>query len=113
LEQEYLSDSYMKQDQVVVRPQPQQPQLNRRSRMETYCDILRAIGAGAQKPTHIMYKANLSWTVMQTYIKALESQNLITTVDEDGRKVYRLTEKGYQLLTQFMSIRDDLNLAPE
>jgi predicted transcriptional regulator len=113
LEQEYVSDSFAKQDQVVVRPQPQQSQLNRRSRMETYCDILRAIGAGAQKPTHIMYKANLSWTVMQTYIKALESQNLITTVDEDGRKVYRLTEKGYQLLTQFMSIRDDLNLAPE
>lgn len=81
--------------------------------MEAYCDILRAIGAGATKPTHIMYKANLSWTVMQVYVKALETQNLITTVDEDDRKLYRLTQKGYQLLTQFLSIREDLNLDSE
>ena len=81
--------------------------------METYCDILRAIGAGAEKPTHIMYKANLSWTVMQGYIKALESQNLVTVADEEGKRLYHLTEKGYQLLSQFLSIREDLNLNPE
>ncbi|MHB1907382.1 MAG: winged helix-turn-helix domain-containing protein [Nitrososphaerales archaeon] len=91
----------------------QQSQLNRRSRMETYCDILRAIGAGAEKPTHIMYKANLSWTVMQGYIKALESQNLVAVADEEGKRLYHLTEKGYQLLSQFLSIREDLNLNPE
>ena len=78
--------------------------------METYCDILRAIGAGAEKPTHILYKANLSWTVMQGYIRALESQGLILSVDDDGKKLYRLSEKGYQLLNQFLSIREDLNL---
>ena len=78
--------------------------------METYCDILRAIGAGAEKPTHILYKATLSWTVMQGYIRALESQGLILSVDDDGKKLYRLSEKGYQLLNQFLSIREDLNL---
>lgn len=91
----------------------QQSQLNRRSRMETYCDILRAIGAGAEKPTHIMYKANLSWTVMQGYIKALESQGLVNVADDEGKRLYHLTDKGYQLLSQFLSIREDLNLSPE
>ncbi len=93
--------------------QQQQTQLNRRSRMETYCDILRAIGAGAEKPTHIMYKANLSWTVMQGYIKTLEAQGLVVPKDEEGKKLYHLSEKGYQLLNQFLSIREDLNLSPE
>jgi predicted transcriptional regulator len=93
--------------------QQQQSQLNRRSRMETYCDILRAIGAGAEKPTHIMYKANLSWTVMQGYIKTLEAQGLVLPKDEDGKKLYHLSDKGYQLLNQFLSIREDLNLSPE
>jgi predicted transcriptional regulator len=81
--------------------------------METYCDILRAIGAGAEKPTHIMYKANLSWTVMQGYIKTLESQGLVLPKEDDGKKLYHLSDKGYQLLNQFLSIREDLNLSPE
>lgn len=81
--------------------------------METYCDILRAIGAGAEKPTHIMYKANLSWTVMQSYIKALETRGLLTTIETEGKRLYHLSEKGFQLLSQFLSIREDLNLSPE
>jgi predicted transcriptional regulator len=92
--------------------QRQQQQLNRRSRMETFCDILRAIGGGAEKPTHIMYKANLSWTVMQSYIKSLESQGLVISTDAEGKRMYRLSEKGYQVLNQFLSIREDLNLTP-
>jgi predicted transcriptional regulator len=101
------------QRRVVVQPSQQQAQLNRRSRMETYCDILRAIGSGAEKPTHIMYKANLSWTVMQGYIKTLEAQGLVIPNDEGGKRLYRLSDKGYQLLNQFLSIREDLNLNPE
>jgi len=102
--QEYL------RTQSVVQPQQQQ-QLNRRSRMETFCDILRAIGSGAQKPTHIMYKANLSWTVMQDYIKALEAQGLVVSDNEEGKRLYRLSQKGFQLLNQFLTIREDLNLS--
>ena len=79
--------------------------------METFGDILRAIGAGAEKPTHIMYKANLSWSVLQTYIKLLEAQHLvITSNSEQGKRLYRLSDKGFQLLNQFLSIRQDLNL---
>ena len=97
----------------TVRPQMNPPaQLNRRSKMETYCDIMRAIGAGAEKPTHILYKANLSWTVMQGYIRALETQGLVVSTDDDGKKLYHLSDKGFQLLNQFLSIREDLNLLP-
>lgn len=90
-----------------------QQQVNRRSRMETYCDIIKAIGGGAEKPTHIMYKANLSWTVMQGYIKALETQGLVYGQDVEGKKLYKLTEKGFGLLKQYLSIKEDLCLFPE
>jgi predicted transcriptional regulator len=105
MEQEYLTPS------ASAEPMQQQQQLNRRSRMETFCDILRAIGAGAQKPTHVMYKANLSWSVLQDYMRALEMQNLVEITNDMGKKTYRLTQKGFQLLNQFLSIREDLNLS--
>lgn len=81
--------------------------------METFCDILRAIGAGAEKPTHIMYKANLSWTVMQVYIKSLEVQGLVVSNSDQGKRLYHLSDKGFQLLSQFLTIREDLNLPNE
>ena len=81
--------------------------------METYCDIVKAIGAGAEKPTHIMYKANLSWTVMQSYIKDLEEQGLIFSSDSDGKRLYKLSERGFTLLKQYISIKEDLHLTPD
>jgi len=105
--------------QEYLNTQPQQApktnaiQVSRRSRMETFCDILKAIGAGAEKPTHIMYKANLSWTVMQSYIRSLEAQGLVIPTMEDDKKTYHLSDKGFQLLIQFISIREDLNLQSE
>jgi predicted transcriptional regulator len=78
--------------------------------METYCDIVKAIGAGAEKPTHIMYRANLSWTVMQSYIKDLEVQGLIYSEDSEGKRIYKLTERGFTLLKQYISIKEDLHL---
>lgn len=98
---------------VLVSGQRTQLPLNRRSRMETFCDIVKAIGGGAEKPTHIMYRANLSWTVMQGYIKALETQGLVQTQDDDGKRLYQLTEKGFGLLKQYLSIREDLRLTPD
>ncbi|MGI0091499.1 MAG: winged helix-turn-helix domain-containing protein [Nitrososphaerales archaeon] len=102
----------MAQEYMNVQPQAAiQSQVSRRSRMETFGDMLRAIGAGAEKPTHIMYKANLSWSVMQAYIKSLEAQGLVTTtISEQGKRLYHLSDKGFQLLSQFLSIRQDLNL---
>ena len=81
--------------------------------METFCDIIKAIGGGAEKPTHIMYRANLSWTVMQGYIKALEGQGLVRTQDADGKRLYQLTDRGFGLLKQYLSIKEDLRLNPD
>ena len=78
--------------------------------METVCDILRAIAAGTEKPTHIMYKANLSWTVMQGYVSSLEAQGLVIADLDQGKRLYHLSEKGFQILSQFESIREELDI---
>ena len=86
-------------------------QVNRRSKLETYCDILRAIGSGAGKPTHILYKANLSWTVLQNCLNTLETQGLVEVMDDDGRKAFRLSDRGFKLVEQYLSLSEGLNLS--
>jgi predicted transcriptional regulator len=81
--------------------------------METYFDMLAAIGKGAEKPTHIMYKANLSWNVMQSYLKVLVTQGLVVITPEDEKKTYHLTPKGLQVLNHFESVMTDLKLAKQ
>jgi predicted transcriptional regulator len=85
----------------------QQSLLKRRSRLETKYDILKAIKQeGEARPTHIMYKANVSWTVMQNFLEELESQMLISVVPQhSGHKKYALTEKGLECLGTMMSAK--------
>lgn len=77
----------------------------RRSRMEVKIDILQAIKEGAGRPTHIMYRSNLSWSVMQGFIKTLEIQGLVQTDASERKKRYILTEKGERVLKTYLSMR--------
>lgn len=78
--------------------------------METFCDILKVIGSNSERPTHIMYRANLSWTAMQGCIRTLEKNEIVTSYESEGKRLYRLTEKGFTLLKQYASIRENLSL---
>jgi predicted transcriptional regulator len=83
----------------------------RRSRMETFCDVLRVLGACPLKPTHIMYKANLSWNVMHECLTVLEKRDLVAQDIEKGAKMFHLTPQGFEVLGQFLEIRSDLGFA--
>ncbi|SRR5579863_764380 len=89
----------------------QQSGLNRRSRLETYGDILYAVSVGASKPTHIMYKANLSWVVMKEYLKSLERFGFITSEENNGNRIYQLSDAGFRVLKQFLEVKDELKLS--
>ena len=88
-------------------------QPDRRSRIETFFDVLCTIGSGIEKPTHIMYKANLSWTMMQLYTDSLIRKGLVVFEESEGKKRYRLTEKGRQIMQQYLSIKEDLDIISE
>lgn len=71
----------------------------KRSRLEIYLDVLRAIRAGYSKPTNIMYKSNLSWITLQEILGSLIEKGLVATVKNNGRKLYVITVKGKNVLS--------------
>lgn len=73
-----------------------------RSKGRIFADILRAVKeSGAAKPTHILYKANLSHDRLTKYLAMLEDSGLLLR-GVDGEKVeYSITGKGEQFLVEF------------
>lgn len=82
----------------------------KRDRIQILHDVLLAIqqkGPEA-KPTHILYKANLSHKVLSEYLSETLEQGLIEEKEDDGKKTYSLTEKGYKFLQDFKVIENFL-----
>jgi len=67
----------------------------RRNRRQTdiIADILRACGGGDSK-THIMYKANLSYPLLQKYLRLLLESGLMLQSDYE----YRVSRLGREYL---------------
>jgi predicted transcriptional regulator len=76
--------------------------------MEVKIDILQAISEGAGRPTHIMYRSNLSWAVMRNFIKIMEEQGLVSSTVVEGRKNFVLTQKGSRVLETYSNVRKQL-----
>jgi len=79
---------------------------SRRSRFEIYIDVLSEIKNGSNKPTQVMYGANLSWRPLQEILKSLLNQGLISEIGEDIRdkrtKVqFQLTPKGENVVRYY------------
>jgi len=75
----------------------------KRSRIELLRDMLVAVHdkGGVIKPTHLLYKANLSHDAMKAYVKELQEQGLLRERLEDGKTLYVLTDKGYKFLEEY------------
>ncbi len=83
----------------------------KRNKLEVVHDILEVIRSknGRIKPTHIMYKSNLSHQMMEEYLKELIEKDFITEVNGNNGKVYRITEKGLEYLNKFKFIIEFTN----
>lgn len=82
--------------------------LSRRSQLEIRMDMLKVIKAGAEKPTQIMYKANLSWVALQTHLTQLIQRGLLKWVTEGTRKRYELTLKGSSVMYAYQKILEEV-----
>jgi len=79
-----------------------------RSRIDIIADILDAADEGARK-THIMYRCNLSFKQLETYLDLLLNRGLLKRVPEEGKNNYmrsfKVTDKGQILLQAYQSLK--------
>ena len=78
----------------------------KRDRLQVIFDILDVIREKGEsiKPTHILYKSNLSHQMMQQYLGELISKEFIVEKETKKGKTYSLTEKGYNYLNEYKVI---------
>jgi predicted transcriptional regulator len=85
----------------------------RRSRLEIYFDILDVIDSGVDKPTRIMYKANLSWNSLQDHFATLLNAEFIEEHLVKNCNRYSITEKGKSALHYYrQSLEGIITLNP-
>lgn len=80
----------------------------RRTKIEIIHDILAAIQkkGGRIKPTHLLYKSNLSYKKMLEYVKELMDKEMVGEEEKDGKKMYTITEKGAAYIQEFKKIKE-------
>jgi len=77
----------------------------RRSKARVIVDILLAIQKeGKAKPTHILYKANLSHKLLTAHLNELLSKEFIEKIEEKNNVFYRITPKGNEMVSEFRKV---------
>ncbi len=86
----------------------------RRSRLEIYLDILRAVKNGVNKPTRIMYAVNISWNPLQKILEPMVSGEFLRKIESKGDKRttrhYEITQSGLNILNYLDKEKDFLRL---
>jgi len=90
----------------------------RRSKLQIYLDVLSVIKDGTQKPTNIMYEANLSWKPLKRVLENMVSQGLVEEISTGGERRrdrrtsrrYELTGKGDNVIGYFRGAKPLLEL---
>jgi predicted transcriptional regulator len=73
----------------------------RRSLLQIKVDILKTVLAGFGKPTQIMYRANLSWNVLQAQLKSFLQSGMLDVEAYGSRRRYLITPKGSEMVDSY------------
>ena len=79
----------------------------KRTKLDIIYDMLRAIEAkgGKIKPTHLLYKSNLSHQRMKLYLKDLKEKNMVEELVEKKRTFYSITDDGRKFVQNFKQMK--------
>jgi predicted transcriptional regulator len=80
----------------------------RRDKLHIISEIAEISRSGALK-TQIMYRANLSFAQLNAYIRLLTRLDLLKKCVDNGKEVYKATEKGLDFVQRHHEIMDLLN----
>lgn len=78
----------------------------RRSKLELHVAILNVLAnQGPLKQTHLMYKANVNFSILNEYIDFLIKQGLVEKhIVKKERIVYSVTQRGRTVLNYFREL---------
>ena len=86
----------------------------RRSKLEIILTVLRAVKSGIEKPTRIMYEANMSWNPTQKVLKKLVAEGHLEAIEEPSNKRaktrYIITEKGSNVIRYFREVEELISI---
>jgi predicted transcriptional regulator len=77
----------------------------RRDKLYIVAEILEIVRDGVLK-TQIMYRANLSFTQLNEYLKFMLKNELIEKIPVNEKEVYKATEKGLDFLQRYRDITE-------
>ena len=79
----------------------------RRAKIEIIFDILKAIQdkGGSIKPTHLLYKSNLSHQKMTLYVNELITKGFIKTALNNQNKIFAITSQGINYIQEYKKIK--------
>ena len=81
----------------------------RRNQLEIVHDILKAVQdkGGSIKPTHLLYKSNLSHKRMKGYVEDLQKKGmLLAKVNEEERSMFVITDQGLKFLEEYRKVKE-------
>ena len=80
----------------------------RRGKLEIIADILRSIQnkEGKIKPTHLLYKSNLSHAKLMEYVDILLEKGMIEERLVKGKKMFFMKDQGHKFLLEFERIKE-------
>lgn len=80
----------------------------KRTKLDIIHDMLNAIQekGGTIKPTHLLYKSNLSHQRMKTYLEELKEKNMVEEKEIKKKTMYAITEEGRKFLQDFKQMKE-------
>jgi len=80
----------------------------RRTQLEIIHDMLKAIHdkGGTIKPTHLLYKSNLSHKRMKEYLDQLMERKLIDQTEMKEKQFFVLTDAGREFLVNYKRLTE-------
>jgi len=85
------------------------PRNMNRSWIELVFDILDLLSEGPERPTRMLYRANLSWYLMSRYIAFLITTGLIVEgEDNKGHREFYITARGRRALRTYRYLEENI-----
>ncbi|HLC60181.1 MAG TPA: winged helix-turn-helix domain-containing protein [Candidatus Nanoarchaeia archaeon] len=80
----------------------------KRGRLDIITDMLATLqnSGGEIKPTHLMYKSNLSHVQMSSYLEELLDKEFIQKVKKKNNDYIIMTDKGFEFFEKLKQMRE-------